>query len=91
MYHTKSTDVTKALEAKQAYKREIYKYGKEVKYIYTDNSTYTYKECKNAIRDSKQSLAFYSAGVYFQNSKARNKIKIVTLIIQTALINAMLK
>ena len=42
VHHTKTTDVAKALEAKEAYEREICKYSKDTKYYYTDNSIYAY-------------------------------------------------
>ena len=90
-HHAKSIDVAEALEAKRVYEREIYKYGKEVKYIHAGNGTYACKGCKDAVHDSKQLLTCCGVGAHFQNGKAENRIKIVTHVARTSLINAMHK
>ena len=90
-YYTKSTDISEALDAKRVYEREMHKYGKEIKHIHADNGTYACKGYKDAVHNSKQSLTFCGACAYFQNGKVENRIKIVTLVARTALINAIHK
>ena len=90
-YHAKTTNVDEALEAKQAYEREVYKYAKEVKHYHADNGTYACKGYKTAVHNNKQTLSYCGVGAHFQNGKAKNRIKLVSSAARTVLINGMYK
>ena len=64
-HHTKTTNVDEALEAKQAYEREVYKHSKEVKHYHADNGTYACKGYKTAVHNNKQTLSYYGVGAHF--------------------------
>ena len=90
-HHTGSTDVSEAIEAKEACERETCKYGKEVRHMHADNGTHACEGYKDATHEKKQSLTCCGVGAHFQNGKAENRIKTMAASARTTLINGMHK
>ena len=75
--HRESTNAEENVTANLAYESDLRKYDKEVRHYHDDNGTYAVAKHKEEIENKKQILTFCGVGIYHQNGKAENRIKII--------------
>ena len=70
-----STNMDETLKAKAAF--EVYARSLRVKirHYHTDNGRFTNKDFKTAIEDAGQTISYCGVNAYFQNGRAKKKIR----------------